>query len=100
GDLNYDNAVTIADFIDLAANFGNSYAGSVILISDADIALLNGFAAAHGATPVPEPATLAFLIAGIMLAISRRSASRLTNILWLNQPHVALWIRPQQLAAV
>ena len=81
GDLNYDNAVTIADFIDLAANFGNSYAGNVIPISDADMAILNTFAAAHGVTPVPEPATFALLIAGIVLATNRRSRSRLTNIL-------------------
>jgi hypothetical protein len=69
GDINGDGTVTIADFIDLASNFNQSYAGSAIPISPADAQMLTTFAAAHGITLVPEPATLALLL---LLPLTRR----------------------------
>jgi len=61
GDLNYDGAVTISDFIDLASNFNSSYAGETFPISAADAQALSDFASAHGVA-VPEPTTLGLLM--------------------------------------
>jgi T5SS/PEP-CTERM-associated repeat protein len=70
GDLNYDSQVTIADFINLAANFGGTYTGRILPISDEDQAMLANFAAAHGVSAVPEPQCLALLT--LPLAMFRR----------------------------
>jgi hypothetical protein len=73
GDLNGDGVVTISDFIDLASNFNASYSGEVFPISAADRSALNAFAAAHGATLVPEPGAMGlFFAAGLLLRRRRR----------------------------
>jgi MYXO-CTERM domain-containing protein len=48
GDLNRDGAVTIADFIDLAANFNSSYSGEILPITAEDRQMLATFAASVG----------------------------------------------------
>src|SRR5215212_545890 len=51
GDINYDGNVTIADFIELASHFGGSYSGEVVGILPEDQRQLTAFAAGN----VPEP---------------------------------------------
>jgi hypothetical protein len=72
GDLNGDGVVTISDFIDLASNFNTAYAGEVFPISPEDQAALTAFAAAHGVSLVPEPASLSILFLGACLLPRRR----------------------------
>ena len=62
--------MTIADFIDLASNFNSSYAGESWAISEADAAMLAGFAAEHGAS-VPEPGVV-WLTLGALGCVRRR----------------------------
>ena len=68
GDVNYDGAVTIADFIALASNFNQSYSGQVLPIDPHDQLLLNEFAAAN----VPEPLTHLLLVPLALVARRRR----------------------------
>ena len=72
GDLNYDGQVTISDFIDLASNFNTSYTGEVFPISPQDQQALNDFAAAVGASAVPEPAALLLPMVFSLFARRRR----------------------------
>jgi hypothetical protein len=62
--MNYDSAVTITDFIDLASNFNTTFAGEILPISDADLQTLSSFAAAHN---VPEPASFLSILLGATL---------------------------------
>jgi hypothetical protein len=48
GDLNNDAAVTIADFINLAANFNSTYAGGLAGMGEEDRMLLANFASSIG----------------------------------------------------
>jgi hypothetical protein len=70
GDLNYDRNVTLSDFIDLASNFNGAYNGESWPISEAEAALLNEFAAAHGVA-IPEPNTFTVMLITVG-ALSRR----------------------------
>ena len=72
GDLNGDALVTISDFIDLASNFNTVYVGSALPISAADQLALDAFAAAHGVSLVPEPASLTILLGAAFLRRRRR----------------------------
>jgi len=78
GDLNYDGAITISDFIDLASNFGHTYAGEALPISAADMKILSDFGEAHGAS-VPEPASL-FLLPLSLLCLRRGGMGRRTRM--------------------
>jgi hypothetical protein len=83
GDMNADGTVTIADFLALAGNFGALYSGGSVPISEADAALLSGFAEAHGVV-VPEPG-IAFLtasLAGILLYRRRRTPTLPSPQVW------------------
>jgi hypothetical protein len=71
GDLNYDGEVSIADFIDLASNFGVTYTGEVFPINPEDSAQLAEFAAAHGVS-VPEPGLIGAGAIGILILSRRR----------------------------
>jgi hypothetical protein len=65
--------VTISDFIDLASNFGQSVSGEVLPVSAADAAMLADFAAANGASNVPEPTCIVSAgVLGLLLASHRR----------------------------
>ncbi|HEV8291778.1 MAG TPA: dockerin type I repeat-containing protein [Tepidisphaeraceae bacterium] len=64
GDVNYDGMVTISDFIDLAGNFNQTYAGQALPLNPADAQALADFADAHGAS-VPEP--ISFLLLPLTL---------------------------------
>ena len=76
GDLNYDGLVTISDFIDLASNFGTTFSGDALPISSQDRTTLDNFAASIGAKAIPEPGVvLAVLSAAPLIARRRRSAS-------------------------
>jgi autotransporter-associated beta strand protein len=68
GDLNYDRNVTIADFLALAGNFNSSYSGERWEVTAEERAILEGFAAAHGA---PEPGTMVLGI-GVVVGLLRR----------------------------
>ena len=71
GDINYDGSVTIADFIELAAHFGTSYSGESIPISPGDAQQLSAFSA-----NVPEPNCLiAAAIGAFVTGLTRRSLS-------------------------
>jgi hypothetical protein len=73
GDVNYDRQVTIADFIDLAANFGATYAGDVNPVGEGDAAKLAEFAAAN--VPEPEVGVIgAALMTGMMMRRRRGTA--------------------------
>jgi len=74
GDLNYDGVITISDFIDLASNFNTTYAGAVLPLNPADAQLLADFAEAHGAS-VPEPLCLSLLAPVALLSRRRKSAA-------------------------
>jgi hypothetical protein len=76
GDLNGDLSVTIADFLALAGNFNSSYSGESWAISAADQAILAEFAAAHGASSVPEPGAMSLMALGAAGLVSRRSRKR------------------------
>src|SRR6185503_12116381 len=74
GDVNYDGSVTISDFIDLASNFNQSVSGDALPISAGESAMLAQFAADHGASAVPEPASLSlFALAASILRHRRQS---------------------------
>ncbi|HEV8291872.1 MAG TPA: PEP-CTERM sorting domain-containing protein, partial [Tepidisphaeraceae bacterium] len=51
GDMNYDGAVTISDFIDLASNFNGTYAGGAGAIGAEDQLTLARFASSVGVDP-------------------------------------------------
>ncbi len=73
GDVNYDGSVTISDFIDLASNFNQSVSGVSTPTSEADAAMLAGFAEANGVSAVPEPGwILGVGVAGGILGLRRR----------------------------
>src|SRR5205823_3570514 len=73
GDLNYDGTVSISDFIDLASNFNQSVSGEILPISAADAAMLADFAAANGASYVPEPTCIVTAaVLGLLLSSRRR----------------------------
>jgi hypothetical protein len=71
GDVNYDGSVTISDFIDLAANFNQSVSGVAMPINASDAAMLSDFAAANGASAVPEPTCLLLISATVALVSCR-----------------------------
>lgn len=71
GDLNDDNTVTIADFFELASNFNMTYSGQSLSVSNEDQLLLSNFAAAH-AVEVPEPAAAMLVFSVICLPARRR----------------------------
>jgi hypothetical protein len=75
GDVNYDGSVTIADFIDLAANFGSAYdAAAAVNVQERDWEAVASFASAHGVA-VPEPALAGAVLAGALMMV-RRPRSR------------------------
>jgi hypothetical protein len=72
GDINYDGNVSIADFIELAAHFGSSYSGGAVAISAEDQQQLAAFVAS-----VPEPISLVFAgMVALFMGLTRRSPSR------------------------
>src|SRR3954471_15349739 len=72
GDLNYDGQITISDFIDLASHFNTSFSGEAWPISGEDQRKLGEFAASIGAG-VPEPsAFVSLLLSVIPLSLRRR----------------------------
>jgi hypothetical protein len=72
GDLNYDGVITISDFIDLASNFNTTYAGAVLPLNPADAQMLADFAAANGGS-VPEPVCALSILPVLLLSRRRRS---------------------------
>jgi hypothetical protein len=68
GDLNRDRAVTISDFIDLAANFNTNYAGEIWPISGEHQLALDAFVAAN----VPEPGMIGLSLAAVAMLARRR----------------------------
>jgi hypothetical protein len=75
GDVNYDGTVSIGDFIDLASNFNQSVSGDAMPISDQEREMLASFAAANGASSVPEPGLFAGMTVGLIL-MGRRGRVR------------------------
>jgi autotransporter-associated beta strand protein len=76
GDFNYDGTVNSVDFGLLAGNFGKSLGSAGDVVTAADWAALNAFAAANGLTAaVPEPASAGLmLLAGVGVLARRRRA--------------------------
>jgi autotransporter-associated beta strand protein len=72
GDVNYDQQVTISDFIELASNFNMTFAGEALAAGDLKAAVLADFYASH----VPEPGALASAMAGLLLCRRRWGRGR------------------------
>jgi hypothetical protein len=73
GDFNYDGTVNSVDFGLLAGNFGKSLGAAGDVVTAADWAALNAFAAANGLTAeVPEPASVGVLALTGMAILARR----------------------------
>ena len=67
GDFAYTGTVNSVDFGLLAANFGDSASGTAVVVTQANWAALDAFAAANGLmADVPEPTLLGFsMFAGV-----------------------------------
>ncbi len=76
GDFNYDGKVDSADFASLALNYGQSVGGGD-MVTVADWAALNAFAAANGVrVAVPEPASAGLLVLAGLGALTARRRRR------------------------
>jgi autotransporter-associated beta strand protein len=77
GDFNYDGVVNSVDFGLLAGNFGQSVGGNADVVTAADWAALDAFAAANGLmADVPEPASAALLLLAGAGVLGRRRRIR------------------------
>ncbi len=77
GNFLYGSSVNGSDFSALAANFGQGDSGADGLVTPADIAALDAFAAANGLpapviAAVPEPATMSIVLGSSIAALARR----------------------------
>jgi autotransporter-associated beta strand protein len=79
GDFNYDGVVNSVDFGVLAGNFGKSDGSNADVVSAADWAALDAFAAANGLmadVPEPGPAILLLPAGAFFMSRQRRARSR------------------------
>ena len=77
GNFAFTPAVNGTDFAALAANFGQGDSGASVSVSQADIAALDAFALANDLplptiAPIPEPASVGLILAGITFTARRR----------------------------